>query len=74
MKQPGDTKHIGANVRYVRKHILKLSQESFSEKAGLSKDTISNIERGKTLPGIANLVRISNAAQVPVDFFLHEIE
>ncbi len=74
MSKPGDTKYIQTNVYHLRKHILKMSQEEFSEKVGLSKDTISNIERGRYLPSVANLVSISNETDCPVDFFLHRLE
>lgn len=69
-----DTKYIGDNMYYVRKKILKMSQEQFSEMVGLSKDTISNIERGVYLPSLTSLVDISNSAQIPVEFFLHKLE
>ena len=56
----------------LRKEILHLTQEEFSEKTNLSKDTISNIERGKYRPNLETIVCISNAADVPVDYFLQD--
>lgn len=72
--QKRDTKYIRYNIYYLRKIILGLSQEKFGEKVGLSKDTISNIERGKYLPNISTLVSIANSLNVSVDFFLHKLE
>ena len=51
-------RYIGLNVYYVRKSILHISQEEFGYMAGMSKDTVSNIERGVYIPSIQNLVNI----------------
>ena len=70
MSEKYDIKHIGKNIKYLRKNILKMTQEEFSEKTDLSKDTISNIERGKYHPNIQTLVNISNVTDTTVDYFL----
>ncbi len=67
-----DTKYIAENVYLLRKQTLHLSQEAFSEKTNLSKDTISNIERGVYRPNIDTLVSISNATGVSIDYFLQK--
>lgn len=74
MADVNSTEFIGENIYYIRKHILHLSQEDFAEKVGLSKDSISNFERGKCLPNISSLVEISNATKTPVTFFLSKRE
>lgn len=74
MAHVNSTEFIGENIHYVRKHILHMTQEDFAEKVGLSKDTISNIERGKFLPNLSSLVEISNTTGTPVAFFLSKRE
>lgn len=74
MTKQRDTKFISYNMYHLRKNILGLSQEKFGEMVGLSKDTISNIERGKYLPNISTLVNIANKLDVSIDFFLHKLE
>ena len=68
-----DVRYIGLNVYYVRKKVLGVSQEEFGYMVGMSKDTVSNIERGIYIPNVHNLVRIANRLEIPVDFFLYEI-
>jgi len=67
-----NTKYIAENMYLLRKKTLRLSQEAFSEKTNLSKDTISNIERGRYRPNLETLVSISNATGVSVDYFLQK--
>ena len=67
-----DERYIGLNVYYVRKVFLHVSQEEFGYMAGMSKDTVSNIERGVYIPSVRNLVNISNCVHIAVDFFLYE--
>lgn len=69
-----DTRYIGNNIYHLRKTILGMSQEEFSEVVNVSKDTISNIERGRYLPNVATLVSVSNATDISIDFFLYRIE
>lgn len=40
--------------------------------AGMSKDTVSNIERGVYIPSVQNLVNICNCVQLPMDSFLQD--
>jgi len=53
---------IGAAVRSARKREKKpLTQEKLAERAGVSMETISNVERGSTLPTVDVLFRIARA-------------
>lgn len=65
-----DVNNIGKNVYKTRKQELKQTQEQFAEMIDMSKDTISNIERGEVIPTMICMVRISNATNKSVDFFL----
>ncbi len=68
-----DPKYIAENVYHLRKKHFGLSQEAFSEKTNLSKDTISNIERGVYKPNIDTLVSISNSTGVSLEYFFQEL-
>jgi|GEM_PF-2160946 len=68
-----DERYIGLNVYYIRKKVLHVSQEEFGYMVGMSKDTVSNIERGVYIPSVHSLVNIANCLGVSVDFFLYEI-
>ncbi len=61
---------IGNNVFFVRKFELNMTQEEFAEFLDISKDTVSNIERGKVVPSTDTLLRISEKTGKPVEFFL----
>jgi len=67
-----DVKYIGKHVYETRKHELNKTQEQFAELTDTSKDTISNIERGIVVPSMLCMVKISNATNKTVDFFLIE--
>lgn len=69
-----DVRYIGLNVYYIRKKVLCVSQEEFAYMAGMSKDTVSNIERGVYIPNVCHLVNICNCLDVPADFFLYEMK
>ncbi len=65
-----DVKNIGKNVYIVRKKELKKTQEEFAELIDMSKDTVSNIERGVVVPTMNSMVQISNATNKTIDSFL----
>lgn len=49
----------------------KLSQEALSEKAGISCDYLSEIERGKKTPSIKRLCLIADALEIDIyKFFI----
>lgn len=67
-----DVKHISKNVYITRKMELHQTQEQFAELIDMSKDTVSNIERGIVIPTMFCMVQISNATNKTVDSFLIE--
>ncbi len=67
-----DARIIARNVYYVRKILLELTQEQFAELLDISKDTVSNIERGKVVPCTETLTRLSIRTGKPIDFFVKE--
>jgi transcriptional regulator with XRE-family HTH domain len=65
-----DIKHrVGLRIRAIRKR-RGLTQEALGERAGRSADTISALERGKSLPSFETLERLAVELNVPIkDFF-----
>lgn len=65
-----DLSAIGYTVHYVRKYELNITQEEFADMLQLSKDTVSNIERGKVVPSTQTLVKMAEMTDRSVDYFL----
>lgn len=58
------------NIKYFRS-LKNLTQEKLSEISGISKDYLSEIERGKKTPGIKRLIKIAEALDIDVyKFFI----
>lgn len=45
---------------------LNITQEELADRAGVCKNTISNIETGKTTPSLENFIKISIALELNV--------
>ena len=58
------------NIKYFRS-LKNLTQENLSEISGISKDYLSEIERGKKTPSIKRLIKIAEALDIDVyKFFI----
>jgi transcriptional regulator with XRE-family HTH domain len=66
-------KIFGRSVRSLRKQ-RGLSQESLAEACELSRNYISDIERGVRNPGVLALVALAKALRVPLRELVEEIE
>ncbi len=66
-------KTFGRSVRSLRKQ-RGLSQESLAEACGLSRNYISDIERGVRNPGLLVIVGIARALRVSLRELIEEIE
>lgn len=67
-----DIKYIIAdNVKIYRKK-KNLTQVELAELADLSLDSIKRIEGGKITLSLENFIRIANALEVPLSFFMYE--
>jgi transcriptional regulator with XRE-family HTH domain len=66
-------KTFGRSVRSLRKQ-RGLSQEELAETCGLSRNYISDIERGVRNPGLLALVALAKALKVPLRELVEEIE
>jgi transcriptional regulator with XRE-family HTH domain len=64
---------IGPRLRALRKR-RGLSLRALAELGGLSANTISLVERGKTSPSVATLHRLATALGVSMTFFFEEDE
>jgi len=61
---------IRENIKYYRK-LKNLTQEALSEISGISKDYLSEIERGKKNPSLKRLIIIAKSMNIEVyKFFL----
>ncbi len=61
---------IGNIIGNIRLEHGYATQESFAEIVDISKDTVSNIERGETLASTTVLAKISETCNVSVDYIL----
>ena len=62
-------KTIGENFKRYRK-AAGLKQSEIAEIINVSNDTITRLERGKSIPGIETLIDISKTLNVPLDYFI----
>ena len=62
---------IGTIIRNARNE-AKLSQEQAAEALGVSRQTVSNWETGKTYPDIISVIRMSDLYSVSLDHLLKE--
>ena len=62
---------IGKKLRDAR-NAAKLTQESAAELLGVSRQTVSNWETGKTYPDIVSVIRMSGLYSVSLDCLLKE--
>lgn len=58
---------IGAAVRSARRRKKGLTQEKLAAAASVSMETISNVERGSTLPSVDVLFKIARALSLDLD-------
>ena len=57
---------LGPKIKTLRT-AKKLSQEKLADKAELTQQHISRIEKGLTYPGVATLSKIAKVLNIPVD-------
>lgn len=64
---------FGRSLRSYRKQ-RKLSQDDLADAAKLSRNYVSDIERGVRNPGLLALVRLSRALRLPLREMLGDVE
>jgi transcriptional regulator with XRE-family HTH domain len=62
------TVNVGRQIRYLRVQ-QKLSQQSLADMSGLSRNTLSLLERGQTSPTVSTLKRLAIALAVDINAF-----
>ena len=62
---------LGKKIKSIRQE-NKLSQEEFSEKFNVTRQTVSNWENGKSVPDLETIVRMSSEFKVSTDELLKE--
>lgn len=62
---------IADNVRLYRKR-RNLTQLELAERADLSVDSIKRVERGSRTMSLENFMRIADALDVPLPYFIYE--
>lgn len=67
-----DVRNICEKVFHVRKNEMKLTQEQFAELLDISKDTVSNIERGKVIPKTETMVAMPEKTGKTMDYYVTE--
>lgn len=65
--------NIGAKIRLLRKD-RQFTLQDLSEKTGLSKPLLSQVENSLVIPPLPTLLRISKALRVPMSHFITEEE
>lgn len=65
--------NFSKNLLYIRK-MKGLSQTELSKLCGIPQTTISDWERGKSMPGIAQVVLLSKKLNIPISDFVKEDE
>lgn len=65
-------KNVGKRIREYREK-SGISQEYLGEQAGLSKTSVSNIERGNNYPALENFIKIANIIGVSADLLLCDV-
>lgn len=65
-------KTLGLNTKFIRMK-QNISQERLAELVNVSRDTISNIETGKTETSILTIVDISKALNVDINEFIKDV-
>ena len=48
----------------------KFTQEELAKKIGLSRQALSNIETGKSVPSLKTIVKIAQALDIPIESLL----
>lgn len=62
---------IGYKIRELRSN-LKISQSTLGKKAGIPQTTISDWEKGKSLPNVEEALKLANALEVSIADLIEE--
>lgn len=62
---------VNENIKYLREHILKISQENFANEIGLKRNSVSLIENGRINPSKRTIKDICYAFNVNEDWLMN---
>lgn len=63
--------YISQNIRALRK-AKKMSQDELAESLRVTKASISGYERGRNIPSVENLIRLSQIFEISIDFLIFQ--
>ena len=63
-------RRIGWRIKEIRELHLEVDQKAFAERIGSNQSTVSRIERGKILPSVETVLRISEISGRATDWIL----
>jgi transcriptional regulator with XRE-family HTH domain len=67
------TINVAQQIRFLRER-RNLTQRSLAEASGLSRNTLSLLERGQTSPTVSTLKRIATALGVDINAFFNQVD
>ena len=67
-------RRIGWRIKEIRELHLRVDQKTFAERIGSIQSTVSRIERGKTLPSVETMIRISEISGRATDWILKGVK
>ncbi|MFN4227868.1 MAG: helix-turn-helix domain-containing protein [Candidatus Ratteibacteria bacterium] len=73
MKNYNFPKDLGKKIREIRK-AKKYTQSELAWAIGVSPNFIGLIERGKKIPSLKTLLKISKTFQIPISYFFEEFK
>ena len=62
---------LGERIKHQRKHVLKISQGELSNKTKIPQRTLSDWERGKSIPNVYNTEIIAEALETTLQFLVN---
>ena len=69
-----ERRRIGWRIKEIRELHLRVDQKTFAERIGLIQSTVSRIERGKMLPSVETVIRISEISSRTTDWILKGVK
>jgi transcriptional regulator with XRE-family HTH domain len=67
-------RRIGWRIKEIREFHLQVDQKGFAERIGSNQSTVSRMERGKILPSVEAVLRISEISDKTTDWILKGVE
>ncbi|MFK7908430.1 MAG: XRE family transcriptional regulator [Chitinophagales bacterium] len=63
---------LNFNIRFIRVHILKLTQKKFAKKLGITRELYQTFESGSSEPRATVLGKIAEISNIPMEIILKE--